>query len=121
MKELGSVTVLEHLHRFPIDIIPMQQEAGCLMPRSILSGKETINFRGILGSQLDIIANNEGRKQIVLVGPELIVLETLASLDVNKEVLVAIDSDLNPEIVERIRKNTPKAIALSKTDTPLLR
>ena len=63
MKELGSVTVLEHLHRCPIDITPMQQEAGCLMPMSILAGKETINFRGILGSQLDIIANKEGRKK----------------------------------------------------------
>jgi hypothetical protein len=67
MKELGSVTVLEHLHRSPIDITPMQQEAGCIMPMSIVAGKETINFRGVLGKQLDIIANKERRKQIVLV------------------------------------------------------
>lgn len=120
MKELGSVTVLEHLHRSPIDITPMQQEAGCLMPMSIVAGKEAINFRGVLGKQLNIIANKERRKQIVLVGPELIVLETLASLDVSKEVLVAIESDLNPEIVERIRKNTPKGINAKIIQIPKL-
>ncbi|MBL7204171.1 MAG: hypothetical protein ISS63_07560 [Desulfobacteraceae bacterium] len=106
-KELGPVTVMDHLHRSRVNIKPITEKICRLLPMSFMGSTADFNFRANLAKMLKDLTELRFKRRLLLVGPELVFLEELSALRPDIQVLVAIDGSLPTDAVERICSNIP--------------
>ena len=116
ISELGSLTVLDELRMFKnLSLIKSEIARALPVLPPIGSGQ---SIRTNIAKLLNEIPGLRKKKRIVLAGPELMILELLKENDLNLEVLIAVDSYLTPDKVDRISDNIPSGLLTKVVQIP---
>jgi hypothetical protein len=113
--ELGPLTVLEKLSTVKKSLTLMQQDISCALP--ILPPTDG-TLRANLTSALVEIPQLYEKKRIIVVGPELLILEVICEMGFDIEVLVAVNTSIPNETVARISANVPAGLAARVVQIP---
>jgi len=115
IEELGPLTVLEKLSTVKKSLALMQQEISCTLP---LLPPTDGTLRANLTNALAEIPQLHEKKRIIIVGPELLILEVMREMEFDIEILVAVDSSLPHETVARISANVPAGLSACVVQVP---
>jgi hypothetical protein len=118
-EELGHLTVLCQLSTVKTDLNPIQQELADTFPLPPQAfGASDRGLRSNLVSGFGAIPYLHQKRRIIVVGPELLILEVIREIGFDHEILVAVDSFLPHETVKRISVNIPTELTARVVQVP---
>lgn len=106
--ELGAVTVLQELSDTKQNLAVLDQDLMQILPidPSFLK-KEKLNLAATLAEQAVTVQKIYQKSQIIIAGPELVLLEALAATQSDLSISLALNDTLAMSAAERVTLNTP--------------
>ena len=112
IEELGPVTILAELGQLGCDLAPVRQDILRSLPVLPPAGSESDHILRLnLVSTLEGIPKLHQKPRLIVVGPELLLLEVLYKLGFDSQVLVVVSNDLDQSTLHRLSSNIPQGLS----------
>lgn len=119
IQEVGPLSVLASLSALSADLSVLECELEQTLPVLLAQDQNTdSSIRRAIREALSAPTDLTRKHQLVLLGPELIVLEEMANVGYAGKVIIAVDSTLPAAGVQRIAHNTPPGLDCEVAQAP---
>ncbi len=119
IEELGPLTVLQELSHVEQNLSVLDQDLMQALPVDPgFLKKEGLNLAAMLTEQAIASKKIHQKSQIIIAGPELVLLEALAATQQPLSVALALNDSLPSSAAERITRNIPNTLQVQTFQIP---